>query len=40
MEAGALNPVGRAKLDGNPHFDWTKAEICGNVYENQDLIDL
>ena len=40
MEKNSLNPVGRAKLDSNPHFDWTKAEICGNVYENQDLIDL
>jgi uncharacterized phage protein (TIGR01671 family) len=40
MEKNSLNPVGRAKLDNNPHFDWTKAEICGNVYENQDLIDL
>jgi uncharacterized phage protein (TIGR01671 family) len=40
MEKSSLNPVGRAKLDSNPNFDWTKAEICGNVYENQDLIDL
>ena len=40
MEKSSLNPVGRAKLDNNPHFDWTTAEICGNVYENQDLIDL
>jgi uncharacterized phage protein (TIGR01671 family) len=40
MEKSSLNPVGRAKLDSNPHFDWTKAEICGNVYENQYLIDL
>jgi uncharacterized phage protein (TIGR01671 family) len=40
MEKSSLNPVGRAKLDNNPHFDWTKAEICGNVYENKDLIDL
>ena len=39
-EKNSLNPVGRAKLDNNPHFDWTTAEICGNVYENQDLIDL
>jgi uncharacterized phage protein (TIGR01671 family) len=39
-EKNSLSPVGRAKLDRNPHFDWTKAEICGNVYENQDLIDL
>jgi hypothetical protein len=39
MEAGALNPVGRAKLDGNPHFDWTKAEVLGNILSNPELID-
>ena len=40
MEKNSLNPVGRAKLDSNPNFDWTKAEICGNVYETPELIDL
>ena len=39
MEAGALNPVGRAKLDDNQHFDWTKAEILGNILSNPELID-
>lgn len=39
MEAGALNPVGRAKLDDNQHFDWTKAEILGNIQSNPELID-
>jgi uncharacterized phage protein (TIGR01671 family) len=39
MEAGALNPVGRAKLDDNQHFDWTKAEVLGNILSNPELID-
>jgi uncharacterized phage protein (TIGR01671 family) len=49
-EAGALNPVGltgfklnpvsRAKLDDNQHFDWTKAEVLGNILSNPELIDL
>lgn len=40
MEAGTLNPVGRAKLDDNQHFDWTKAEVLGNILSNPELIDL
>ncbi len=39
MEAGALNPVGRAKLDENGNFDWTKAEVLGNILSNPELID-
>jgi uncharacterized phage protein (TIGR01671 family) len=39
MEPSSLNPVGRAKLEGNQKFDWTKAEIRGNIYENPELVD-
>jgi uncharacterized phage protein (TIGR01671 family) len=39
MEPSSLNPVGRARLEGNQKFDWTKAEICGNIYENPELVD-
>jgi uncharacterized phage protein (TIGR01671 family) len=39
MEPSSLNPVGRARLEGNQKFDWTKAEIRGNVYENPELVD-
>jgi uncharacterized phage protein (TIGR01671 family) len=40
MELGSLNPVGRAKIDTQSIFDWTKAEVLGNIYENPELIDL
>jgi len=39
MEPSSLNPVGRARLEGNQKFDWTKAEIRGNIYENPELVD-
>lgn len=39
MEKSSLNPVGRAKLDSNPNFDWTKAEVLGNILSNPELID-
>jgi len=35
-----LNPTGRAKLEDNPHFDLTKAEIVGNIFETPFEIDL
>lgn len=32
---------GRAKLDDNPHFDLTKAEVVGNIFESSEqLIEL
>ena len=40
VEPNSLNPDGRAKLDSNPHFDWTRAEVLGNIYEDSELIDL
>ena len=39
MEPSSLNPVGRARLEGNQKFDWTKAEIRGNIYDNPELVD-
>ena len=38
-EPNSWNPLSRAKLDGNQKFDWTKAEIRGNIYENPELVD-
>jgi len=35
-----LNPTGRAKLEDNPYFDLTKAEIVGNIFETPFEIDL
>ena len=35
-----LKPTGRAKLEDNPHFDLTKAEIVGNIFETPFEIDL
>jgi uncharacterized phage protein (TIGR01671 family) len=35
-----LNPTGRAKLEDNPHFDLTKAEIVGNIFETPFEIEL
>lgn len=40
VEPNSLNPDGRAKLDSNPHFDWTRAEVLGNIYADSELIDL
>jgi uncharacterized phage protein (TIGR01671 family) len=35
-----LNPVGRAKMEDNAHFDLTKAEVVGNIFETPFEIDL
>jgi uncharacterized phage protein (TIGR01671 family) len=35
-----LKPTGRAKLEDNPYFDLTKAEIVGNIFETPFEIDL
>lgn len=35
-----LNPVGRAKMEDNDHFDLTKAEVVGNIFETPFEIDL
>lgn len=29
---------GRAKLDDNSHFDLTKAEVVGNIFQNNELL--
>lgn len=34
-----LFPTGRAKLKDNPHFDLTKAEVVGNMFETPFQID-
>lgn len=34
-----VNPIGRARLEGNQHFKWEDAEIIGNIFETKLIIE-